>query len=327
MSVERRSSSDGDTDGERSADREWPPGGGGSSGPLGGSEPSSVVALVLTHNAPGALRSCIAAIDAQRVQPARVVVVDNASVTPAAEVLAERLSDASRTPLEVHREPVNGGPAGGWARGLELAAGSACELAWALDDDAIPEPGCLHALLAASAGAEPAAWFPRWVQPDGTSSSWTAWCGVLLPVVAVRRAGLPRRELVWWAEDTEYFMWRLPAAGYPVRHVAAAVVRHTKERGVWGNPPWKYYYEARNTTYYDLWIRHRTRRLPRKLGLLVLRGALRERRGRAARLWMVARGLADGAVGRLGPTVPLETTEVSAGLAGAPGAERPAPAS
>jgi len=276
-------------------------------------EPPGVVALVLTHNVPGALRRCVAAIDAQRVQPARIVVVDNASVTPASEVLADRLAGTDRPPLSVHREPANGGPAGGWASALALAADSDAGLAWALDDDALPEPGCLEALLAAAAGDPRAVWFPRWIQPDGASSTWTAWCGVLLPTAAIRRAGLPRRELVWWAEDTEYFMWRLPASGYPVRHCAAAVVRHTKERAVWGNPPWKYYYEARNTTYYDLWIRHRTRRLPRKLGLLALRATLREPSGRAVRLGMLARGVLDGVTGRLGLTVGLETSEVSPG--------------
>lgn len=271
----------------------------------------TVLAIVLTHNAPAALRTCLKSIAVQSHAVDGVLIVDNASETPAAEVVRTVKLGLMPVPSVV-REPVNTGPAGGYARALEIFRNSTFDLAWVMDDDAYPYPNCLEQLLGQESSSAGATFvFPLWVQADGEVTRHTAWCGLLLSRSIVEEVGLPRADYFWWAEDTEYLMWRIPRAGYPLHHCDTAVVRHVKARSPWGNPPWKYYYEARNTTHYDVWIRHRVRRLPRKLGLLVLRALARERRGRGIRLLMIVRGVADGITARLGQRILPVTSAVS----------------
>ena len=114
--------------------------------------------------------------------------------------------------------------------------------AWVMDDDIVPEPPCLAA-LSETASDRPAAAFAaiRSVQPDRSVGQWGSWCGFLIAREVVGTVGLPREELFWWAEDTEYCHWRLPRAGFPLRFVEAAVVRpHSQEVAA----RVKYYYEA-----------------------------------------------------------------------------------
>ena len=267
----------------------------------------TVLTVVVTHNAPDALRTCLAAVASQSRRPDRVMVVDNASRPPAAESFTGA-SAGSEVPVEWIREASNTGPAGGYARGLGAFADSPYDLAWVMDDDAVPDRDCLGRLLAAAEdGPAPVYLFPLWVQPDGAVTRFTAWCGLLIDRRIVEAVGVPRADFFWWAEDTEYLMWRIPQAGYPVRHVEEAVVHHSQVRRLWGNPPWKYYYEARNTIYYDLHLRRRVRRLPLKLCLLVLRAATRERTRRLRTLGMLLRGVADGLRGQMGRTVPPDS--------------------
>jgi hypothetical protein len=128
--------------------------------------------------------------------------------------------------------------------------------------------------------------------------------------------GLPREDFFWWNEDSEYLKWRIPRAGYPLRFTRRVIVEHLKGRAEWGIPPWKYYYEARNMTYYCLYLQRASDRLPIKLLRLTGRAVLRERDRRALRFGMIMRGIFDGVTGRLGRRVdPVLTTR----LPGVPG--------
>ena len=274
----------------------------------------TVLAIVLTHNAPDALAACLGGIGAQTRTVDALLVVDNASEVPAQQALAD-FEGGFAGEVRLLREPVNSGPAGGYARALNWFSGSSYDLAWILDDDALPQEDCLAELLeAASHVDQPTFILPSWVQPDGTVTRYTAWCGVLLARSIVSDVGVPRADYFWWAEDTEYLMWRIPQAGHPVRYCDSAVVYHSKVRDVWGNPPWKYYYEARNTVHYDVWVRHKVKRLPRKLLLLFARALLREPTGKPERLIMLLRGVLDGLLGRLGRRVVPETRLVTKDL-------------
>lgn len=274
---------------------------------------TEVVALVLSHNAPASLARCLDAIEAQTVRPGRVVVVDNASEPPVP-------GDLSRPDLavEVVRSESNGGPAGGWALALARFSAGPGEAAWILDDDMRPDPDCLERLTAA-AGSEPKALhYPRSVQPDGSVGLWPSWCGVLVPRAAVDAVGLPRPELFWWAEDTEYLHWRIPQAGFPPRVVDGALVQHDAVRQDGPRPLWKYYYEARNMLYLHLHVMRRVGWYPRNVTKLVARAAVRERGRRLRCLAVIARGLADGARGRLGiryPVVPMQEKASGEGTA------------
>jgi len=116
-------------------------------------------------------------------------------------------------------------------------------------------------------------------------------------------------ELFWWAEDTEYLQWRIPEAGYPMRVVGDAYVRHDAIRQGHGVPVWKYYYEARNMLYVHLYVKKRVGYYPRNITKLFGRAILREPQGRMVRLRAMARGLYDGARGNLGTQFPIESMQ------------------
>ncbi|MDR3648121.1 MAG: glycosyltransferase [Acidimicrobiales bacterium] len=263
----------------------------------------SVVALVLSHNAPAALARCLDAIAAQSVPPAAVVVVDNASEPP----LRVEGSTPGRPPVSVVRSEANLGPAGGWALAFENFADSSFDHAWVLDDDIVADPECLEVLLTEARKDPKAAFcFPRSVQPDGTVGEWGSWCGFVVSRHIVEQVGVPRAELFWWAEDNEYCHWRIPRAGFARRIVDGAVVQHDAVRQGDRVPLWKYYYEARNMLYLHLHVMHRVGWYPRNVTKLLGRAVLRERGRRLACLATIARGLADGARGRLGMRYPVE---------------------
>jgi hypothetical protein len=260
-----------------------------------------VVALVLSHNAPRALDRCLDAIAAQTVRPGSVIVVDNASEP------ALRLSAVGSLPVSVVRSDTNLGPAGGWAIAFEELLAGSDEFAWVLDDDIVPDPECLEALLGeARQDPKSAFCFPRSVQPDGSVGEWGSWCGFVVSHHIVEQVGVPRAELFWWAEDNEYCHWRIPQAGYERRLVDGAVVQHDAVRQGARVPLWKYYYEARNMLYLHLHVMHRVGWYPRNVTKLVARALLRERGRRLACLRTILLGLSDGAMGRLGMRFPVE---------------------
>jgi GT2 family glycosyltransferase len=179
--------------------------------------------------------------------------------------------------------------------------------AWVLDDDMVPDPDCLEVLLAeASKDPKSAFCFPRSVQPDGSVGAWSSWCGFVISRHIVEEVGVPRAELFWWAEDTEYCHWRIPHAGYERRIVDGALVQHDAVRQSAGVPAWKYYYEARNMLYLHLHVMHRVGWYPRNVTKLLARAVVRERGARLTSLRAIGRGLADGAIGRLGVRLPVE---------------------
>jgi len=262
-----------------------------------------ILAVVLTHNAPDSLARVLRAIAAQTTPPQGVLVVDNASDPP---VEREGLPDIAPE-VTVFRSDVNGGPAGGYALGLQAFLDSDFRHAWVIDDDMLPEPECLERLwVVAEKDLETTFVFPVSYQIDGSFGAWPSWCGFLVSHRIVEEVGVPRADLFWWAEDTEYLQWRIPKAGYPMRVVGDAIVRHDSIRHGVGIPVWKYYYEARNMLYVHMYVKHRVGRYPRNMSKLIARAILREPEGRLVRLMAAGHGVWDGARGRLGITYPTE---------------------
>lgn len=265
--------------------------------------PESVLAMVLTYDSPENLLLTLDAVSAQSRQPNAIMVVDNGGRITAEETL-HRWKETSKVPITVIRENVNSGPGGGWAKALSLFLDSDHSHAWLLDDDIVGSPTCLEGLLReAAASTRTELIIPSVRQPNGKVTNYPAWHSVLISREIVEHVGVPRADFFWWAEDTEYLMWRIPNTGYPIRYLADVVVTHNKGRGEWGNPPWKYYYEARNSIYYHFHLRRGRGRWPRKVAFLVLRVVLREQTGRWIRFRMIVRGISDGLIGRLGKRV------------------------
>jgi GT2 family glycosyltransferase len=257
------------------------------------------MAVVLTYNAPASLDRCLRSIAAQTLLPAAVLVVDNASTPP----VDPADFPPGCPPITLVRSDHNGGPAGGYALALEHFLTTPYRHAWVIDDDMRPDPDCLERLwVVAVRDPERAFVFPISYQPDGTFGAWPSWCGFLVAREIIDAVGLPMSELFWWAEDTEYLQWRIPQAGYPMRVVGDAYVRHDAIRQGNGVPVW-------NLLYVHMHVKKRVGYYPRNMAKLVGRAVLREPEGRLVRLEAIGRGLYDGARGRLGTQFPIESMQ------------------
>ncbi|MCD6639315.1 MAG: glycosyltransferase family 2 protein [Nocardioides sp.] len=104
----------------------------------------TVAVVVVTYNRADLLGRTLDGLAAQTRAPDAVIVVDNASTDHTAEVLA-----APRDlPLQVVTSPANIGGAGGFHRGMVTAYDAGFDRIWLMDDDVVPAPGCLEALIA-----------------------------------------------------------------------------------------------------------------------------------------------------------------------------------
>src|SRR5947207_10072554 len=101
-----------------------------------------VAAVVVTYNRRDLLLEALAAVYAQSRTPDAVIVVDNASTDGTAAAVRAYYPAAVLAGLAR-----NTGGAGGFACGMALALADGADLIWLMDDDTVPEPGALAALL------------------------------------------------------------------------------------------------------------------------------------------------------------------------------------
>ena len=277
-----------------------------------GGEPS-VTAVILTYRRDELLRRAVEAVLAQDRPPDRVLVVDNADMAGAALAGIEG--------VDIVTTGSNLGPAGGYAFAFERALADGAAKVWVVDDDVVPEAACLGRLLAASDGVDVV--FPLQRKPGRDRGFPPSWNGPLIDAEAIRRAGPPRADLFFFAEDTEFFH-RLARHGVPIRRQPDAVVMHLnpEDRVRGTRRDWRLYYEVRN----GLWIRLRDRdRSLRQLwralrmvaGKLVSIVLLEPGKAASLRLWWM--GVQDFRRGRLGVVVdPAEWRVANAGALRSP---------
>ena len=262
-----------------------------------------ILAIVLTYCAPRSLARCLEGIDRQTRPPDGLLVVDNTGPP----LSAVELSGAGSCPRRVVRTGENLGPAGGHARGLaEFLADGRWTHAWVMDDDCVPEPDSLAWLVDRSQSLpERSLVLPTWL--DGHTKeveNAPAWCGFLVSRPAVELVGLPRAELFWWCEDTEYLQYRMPRQGVVVVRERDARVWHWPVRRTADRPPWKIYYEVRNSTWYRLHVQRSPRAVRRWLFTVVkVVAALLRDSPSTAHFSALVLGLVHGIRGKLGRTM------------------------
>jgi GT2 family glycosyltransferase len=273
---------------------------------------NGALAIVLHFNARMQLPACISALQKQSAPPEQILVVDNNSDDPPCR---EELQALGPIAVELLELPENLGPAGGYAAGLNAFLRTSHSNAWIMDDDVVPALDCLEQLTQAqrSHGARVVV-VP--VVEDVTNGIWKrgwGWWGPLIPRRAIEIVGVPRAEFFYGDDDADYLIDRLPAAGYPAIHCEGATVQVTLRPQGSAKPSWKYYYEARNRTYRNLYVR----RVPfviriKSLVLWIARyfaAILTTGPPRLRNLVYFIRGLADGALGRLGKRVSPTTSD------------------
>jgi rhamnopyranosyl-N-acetylglucosaminyl-diphospho-decaprenol beta-1,3/1,4-galactofuranosyltransferase len=234
-------------------------------------DPPRVIAVVVTYNRRELLLEALAAVQAQSHAPDAVIVVDNASPDGTAAAVrarfpAVRLAELAR----------NTGGAGGFAYGVALAMADAADLIWLMDDDTVPEPGALRALLRArehDPARPPALIASRVVWTDGrphplntprakplagrdeSRAAAAAGClpirsasfvSVLVDAAETRRRGLPQADYFLWNDDFE-FTTRLLRGNRGWLCPASVVVHKTRAFGsISADPGPRFFYEVRN---------------------------------------------------------------------------------
>jgi GT2 family glycosyltransferase len=228
----------------------------------------SVCAVVVTYNRREHLVGCLDALSRQTRPVDRILIVDNASTDGTVEGLGE-LGYLDRPEVRLEALPVNGGSAGGFARGVALARAEDWDWLWLLDDDAEPEPCALACLLAAPQAADPATaclaptvrdaaggvqryhrgrWRGRprplpaeaFAGPEPVELEYVTWVGPLIRTAAARATDPPRAEFFIWAEDYEYSfrlrrqgrLWLVPGSVVVHKDVAQA---HSNRRSRFWN--------------------------------------------------------------------------------------------
>jgi rhamnopyranosyl-N-acetylglucosaminyl-diphospho-decaprenol beta-1,3/1,4-galactofuranosyltransferase len=271
-----------------------------------------ICAVIVTRDRLELLQQCLAALAAQTHRPDRVLVVDNASSDGTAAWLATQ-------DVEVLRLEENLGGAGGFHAGLRAAVDEhGAEWAWLMDDDTIPRPDALEALLAADAPgtvlrASVAVWRDGRLHPmnvpgfereavaplvDGAARRvlplrTATFVSLLVHRDAVARFGLPDAAYFLWADDLEYTA-RITRGGGAAVLVPQSVVEHrtkTPHTAV-TDTGGRFYFHARNT----LWmVRGRSWGLAEKLSLVYLLALTSLQYLRGGGPWrVVARGVRDG---------------------------------
>lgn len=238
-----------------------------------------VVAVIVTYNREQLLGECLDALAAQERRPDAVVVIDNASSDASGTVADEHAIAADV--VHLHR---NVGGAGGFAAGIARAlVRHHADWVWVMDDDTIPRPGALAALLQAleaspvrlSVLSSRAVWTDGRDHPMNTQRTrldagaqekrdaaraggrpirTASYVSAFLNGEDVRRLGLPYADYFIWSDDFEH-------TGRLLRHgrglqVPSSVVEHRTVlfSNAQSNPGSRFYYDVRNR----LWALLRT---------------------------------------------------------------------
>lgn len=205
-----------------------------------------IVAVVVTYNRKESLLRCIDALRRQRGARTDILVVDNASADGTREALQPLVADGA---IHYHNTGTNLGGAGGFNVGMRLAVERGYDRLWVMDDDCIPAPDALAALLRADTrlGGDYgflsgiAYWrdgapclmniqkTDLWHKLEDYTSplvpvAMATFVSAFFPAARVREVGLPIREFFIWSDDLEYT--RRLSRRYPCYAVTDSRVLH-----------------------------------------------------------------------------------------------------
>jgi len=226
---------------------------------------------VVTYNRRDLLLEALAAVHAQSRAPDAVIVVDNASTDDTAAAVRARYPAVRLAELG-H----NTGGAGGFAYGMALALADGADLVWLMDDDTVPEPDALRAMLEARRShpdRPPALIASRVLWTDGRAhpmntprtkpfagqaerlAAAAAGClpirsasfvSILVDAGECLRRGLPQADYFLWNDDFE-FTTRLLRGNVGLLCPASVVVHKTRTFGSTDTDPGqRFFYEVRN---------------------------------------------------------------------------------
>lgn len=213
-----------------------------------------VAAVVVTYNRKALLRQCVASLLGQTWADMDIWVIDNASTDGTGAMLASLIGNG-----RVHYQNTGGnlGGAGGFEYGLRVAAQQGYDYVWIMDDDAIPEPTALEALMRAAGELGDFGYLSGkvlWTDgsicrmnvqrdlklrnisdftPQRIPSGAATFVSLLVPVRVIREVGLPIGDFFIWADDLEYT--RRISLRHPCYVITDSVTVHRCETNNGGN--------------------------------------------------------------------------------------------
>ena len=205
-----------------------------------------VAAVVVTYNRKECLLRCISALRSQQGAVTDILVVDNASTDGTADALSELVESGV---IRYRNTGENIGGAGGFNVGMRWAVELGYDRLWVMDDDCIPDPDALAALVAADRRLGGDYGFLSGIAywKDGSpclmnvqkTDLWhkledytsplvpvvmATFVSAFIPADRVREIGLPIREFFIWSDDLEYT--RRLSRRYPCYAVNGCRVLH-----------------------------------------------------------------------------------------------------
>ena len=196
-----------------------------------------VACVIVTYNRKALLRECLDAVLSQTYPLYSVLVFNNCS-TDGTELMFEEGAEYDLDIVKLINSRKNVGGAGGFSAGIKLAAEKlSCDWIWLMDDDTIPEPEALEALISASQvlkeSGEAVGFLASSVYGTGGSpmnvpklddvpaaNGYQFWhkylekglvrvkeatfASVLFSADAVKKVGYPNSDYFIWGDDSEY---------------------------------------------------------------------------------------------------------------------------
>ena len=205
-----------------------------------------IAAVVVTYNRKELLCECLEAIIAQKRIVPDILIIDNHSTDGTKETVADYMSGNDR--IHYFDTGSNLGGAGGFQYGIRKGVELGYDYLWLMDDDCIPRPGALAALLKHEPKEPYGFLTSKVLWKDGsickmnvqraelTKNVSNFYKGQVQPVVmasvvslllrtdVVRELGLPIKEFFIWTDDWEFT--RRISRKYPCYLVTDSVVVH-----------------------------------------------------------------------------------------------------
>lgn len=204
-----------------------------------------VAAVVVTWNRRALLLECLESLRAQTFRDMDILVIDNASTDGTREALAPMAASGA---IRYFNTGENLGGAGGFQRGVKLAVEAGYDYLWLMDDDSVPTPTALEALMNTGERLGEYGWLSGralWtdgsvcrmnvqrdlrmgnlteLDGDAVPAGAATFVSLLVPARVVRKVGLPIKEFFIWADDLEYT--RRISRQYPCYVVPGSVTVH-----------------------------------------------------------------------------------------------------